>query len=56
MLVIAIDAFDELLHLSKRINVATSPIQKSYSDEDISRLEEKSINTEFVVKEPSTPK
>ena len=36
--------------------MATSPIVKSYSDEDVSHLEEKSTNTEFVVKEPSTPK
>jgi hypothetical protein len=51
-----IDAFDELLHLSKRINVATSPMQTSYSEEDVSRLEEKSTTTEFAIKEPSTPK
>ena len=56
MIIIVIGAFDELLHLSKRINVATSPIQKSYSEEDVSRLEEKSTNTEFAIKEPSTPK
>lgn len=53
---VSTDAFDELLHLSKRISVATSPVQRSYSNEDVSYLGEKSLKTDIMVKEPSTPK
>ena len=49
-------AFDELLHLSKRVSVATSPVQKSYSNEDLSMLGERSITPPVVITEPSTPK
>lgn len=51
-----VDAFDELLHLSKRISVATSPVQKAYSDEDLSLWEERPTRRDLEVQEPSTPK
>ena len=50
------DAFDELLHLSKRISVATSPVQKAYSDEDLSLREERPTRRDLEVQESRTPK